>query len=163
MARLIDYVANDPSAKTVIVNAFWAGRGVNQDGLAATLKHLKSAGKKVFVLDDVPDFPFDAFGCKYRKAPLLPYTECSASSAGFLERYSSYLPELENAVRQAPGVTLLKTARYFCSDSTCNMTFGDKLLYADSSHLNGNGSRYLARRMLDDSPSLAAAVDLPAQ
>jgi hypothetical protein len=38
------------------------------------------------------------------------------------------------------------------------MTRGGHLLYRDRSHLNINGSRFLAKQILNDYPAFAAAV-----
>jgi hypothetical protein len=57
-----------------------------------------------------------------------------------------------------PGVELLNTAEYFCGDYLCSMNNGETLLYRDTSHLNNNGSRFLAHRMIIDFPQFRAAV-----
>jgi len=49
---------------------------------------------------------------------------------------------------------MLMTARYLCTEKICSMTRGDDILYADPSHLNVIGSRYLAGRMVADYPVL---------
>ncbi len=45
---------------------------------------------------------------------------------------------------------MVNTARYFCGETTCDMARNGQLLYRDYDHLNINGSRFLARRILDD-------------
>ena len=56
---------------------------------------------------------------------------------------------------------MMNTTRYFCGDGRCDMTRDGKLLYRDPNHLNMNGSRFLAQRMLDDNPDFRAAVTEP--
>jgi len=53
---------------------------------------------------------------------------------------------------------MLNTARYFCGKTTCDMARNGRLLFRDYDHLNINGSRFLAKEMLDDYPAFAAAV-----
>jgi hypothetical protein len=53
---------------------------------------------------------------------------------------------------------MVNTAHYFCGEATCDMARNGQLLYRDYNHLNINGSRFLARRVIDDYPSFDAAV-----
>jgi len=158
MDRIIDNVASDPAIGTVIVTAEWAVRGVPKEELVKTLEAFKSRGKAVFVTDDVPTFLFDAVACKYRKAPILLSAECSENREMFEAAYATYYPELRAAVGKVPGVQLLNTAEYFCDKDACSMNEGNALLYRDTNHLNNNGSRFLANRMLTDFPQFRAAI-----
>jgi hypothetical protein len=153
-ARIVRHVASTPSVRTVVVNAFWRDRPIDANRLAATLRAL--GRKRVFVTDDVPFFPFDPFDCKYRKALFLP-SDCTTSTKAFHAWYEGWYRMLRAAVAQVPGARLLRTARFFCGPSTCSMSRNGQLLYRDYNHLNINGSRYLARRLLQD-PAFAGAV-----
>lgn len=159
MKLMVDYVAAQPSIKTVVVNLGWAKRGAQADDLLDILTALTAAGKAVFVTDDIPKFEFDAIDCKYRLAPVLPVSRCSEARAVFDEQYATYFGVLRDTVRAVPGAHLLNTARYFCDEHLCSMNVGDELLYRDGNHLNGSGSRFLVDRMLADSSSFRAAVD----
>jgi len=101
-------------------------------------------------------FPFDAFGCKYRPALLRP-ANCVMPARAFRSDYATYFPQLRAAVRSVPGVRLLTTAHWFCDTRTCDMARHGLLLYRDSNHLNANGSLYLARRLVERYPAVAAA------
>lgn len=157
MARIVAHVAASSSIRTVVVGALWNLRGVRAAELATTLEALRATGKRVFVTDDVPAFPFDPFGCKYRKALFLP-TECSIDAGRFRRDYALYYPELLATVRGVPGVRIVNTARYLCGERTCDMARDGRLLYRDRTHLNINGSRFVARRIVRDYPALAAAA-----
>ena len=156
-ARIVKDVAASHSIKTVVVNAFWYSRGVHARQLSATLETLSRAKKTIFVTDDVPFFSFDAFECKYRQALLMP-TDCSADARQFERERARYYPELLSTIRRVPRAHMLNTAHYFCGEATCDMARNGLLLYRDSNHLNINGSRFLARRILDDYPAFVAAV-----
>lgn len=164
MDRIIDHVASDPGIETVIVTADWAVSGVAQEELVKTLEIFRSRNKAVFVTDDVPTFAFDPVFCKYRTTPILPLSQCSESRATaawippFGAAHAQYYPTLRAAVAKVPGVELLNTAGYFCGDYLCSMNKGETLLYRDTSHLNNNGSRFLADRMIIDFPQFRAAV-----
>jgi peptidoglycan/LPS O-acetylase OafA/YrhL len=158
-ARIVDDVVAQRSIRTVVVNAFWSVRGVHGGQLTTTLRRLSSAGKHVFVTDDVPFFSFDPFDCKYRKALFLP-ADCSADIREFHREYAQYYPQLLATVRRVPRVELLETARDFCSATSCAMASHGRLLYRDFNHLNLNGSRFLAGRILRDYPAFDAAVSV---
>jgi len=152
MTRIIDYVAQDPNIKTVIVSAYWSSYGVDVDKLAQTLRTFAQTGKQVFLTDDVPDYPFAPDQCKYGISPLFPTARCSQDLENFEARYNTYAPRLEQAVSQVPGVQLLETAKYFCDERKCDMTRDGILLYADDDHLNHQGSTYLFERILEEHP-----------
>ena len=159
-ARILDHIAARTSIKTVVYTAYWGGRGVPEKDLADALRTLVHAGKTVFVTDDVPNFRFDPFGCKYKSAFLLP-SVCSDDASDFGGRHAAYYPQLVRTIQQVPGVHLLNTAKYFCDETRCDMTLDGKLMYRDGSHLNMNGSRYVAKQMLNDNPDFRAAVTAP--
>jgi len=110
--------------------------------------------------DDLPTYPFSSKQCKYGVSPLLPTTRCSQELDTFEFAYNSYYPILERAREQVPGARLINTADYFCSNEadTCNMTHDGTLLYADGSHLNIQGSRYLIGRLLEEDNDLRTAL-----
>jgi hypothetical protein len=155
MTRIIDYIAQNPSIKIVILSAYWSSYGVSEEKFPDTLQRFARSGKQVFVTDDLPDYPFTPDQCKYGISPIFPTARCSQDVAVFDATYSRYYPQLEQAISQVPGVRLLPTAKYFCDETKCDMTRDGILLYADDDHLNHQGSRYLAERLLKNSPEFA--------
>ena len=150
MTRLIDRVVQDPAIETVVVNAYWAPSNIPAEELVQTLSDLTQAGKKVFVTDGVPDFPFAPDQCKYGFSPLLPIERCTQSYEDFAQKYATYYPQLEAAVNQVPGVELLNTAQYLCDLDRCSMTIDGTLVYADDDHMNHQGSAFLVEQLLVD-------------
>jgi SGNH domain-containing protein len=138
-AAALNYVNRTPSIKTVILTAFWGGRDVDEPVLVEVLRSLVNSGKNVLITDDVPNFGFDPFGCKVHT------TGCSQPLA-----QSHYTPKLLSVTRQVPGVRLMRTAKYLCNKKECSMTLGEDILYADPSHLNILGSRYVGRRIVEE-------------
>jgi hypothetical protein len=159
--RIIDHVASDPAIETVVVSALWALRGVSENELVKTLEAFRSRNKAVFVTDDVPRFSFDAVACKYRRAPILPFAQCSEDREIFDKAHATYYAQLKAATDKVPGVQLLNTAEYFCDAKVCSMNKGSTLLYRDSSHVNNIGSRFLVDRMLTDFPQFRDAITRP--
>jgi peptidoglycan/LPS O-acetylase OafA/YrhL len=157
-ARIVEHAASTKSVRAVVVNAFWEQRRIDPEGLDATLETLRHAGKRVFVTDDVPSFSFDPFDCKYRKALFLR-SDCTTDAAAFRDEYERWFPRLRTAVQHVAGVSLLRTTRFFCGPAACSMARGGKLMFRDYNHLNVNGSRFVAERLLRDYPAFAAAVE----
>lgn len=158
MKRMVDYIASQPSIKTVILNIGWSKRGVQEDDLLTILEALTAKGKTVFTTDDIPKFEFDAMDCKYRLAPILTLARCSEEKTLFERQYAMYSNKLRDTVRKVPGTHLLDTAGYFCDDNLCSMNKGKVLLYRDANHVNDAGSRFLVDQMLTDYPHFKAAL-----
>lgn len=158
MTRMMDYIASQPSIKTVILNLGWSKRGVQEDDLLNTLEILTATGKAVFTTDDIPKYEFDAMDCKYRLAPVLPFARCTEERALFEKQYATYSDKLRDTVGKVPGAHLLNTAGYFCDNYLCSMNEGEVLLYRDNNHLNDSGSRSLVNQMLTDYPQFRAAL-----
>jgi peptidoglycan/LPS O-acetylase OafA/YrhL len=156
-ARIVKRVAASHSIRTVVVSAFWHSRGVQGAELLTTLETLSTPENTIFVTDDVPFFSFAPFECKYRQALFLR-GDCSTDAGQFRRDYALYYPELLATIQQVPRAHVLNTARYFCGKTTCDMDRAGQLLYRDADHLNINGSRFLARQILDDYPAFVAAV-----
>ena len=144
-SRLVEQVAKMPELRVVLLNAYWARSAEFGPRLRSFVKALSDLGKRVIVLDDVPDFPFDSFACKYGVSPLIAITRCDEPRSTFDRRYHSYVAELHIATRGIAHVSLLKTAHSFCSSSVCSMTDGRRVLYLDANRLNVQGSLRIAR------------------
>lgn len=157
-ARILDAISASKTITGVILSARWDTRGVPTEGLKDTLETLRGDGSRVvFVTDDVPVFPFDPFRCKF-SAPLLAPPQCSMEAERFWAVRDSFSGPLEEVVRAVPGVELVDIGKFLCSEQTCDMTRGHELLYRDPNHLNLNGSRYVAARMLAENPRMADAL-----
>ena len=158
MQRILDYVISDQSISTVILTAHWYGRGIPVTELEAELRAIQGSGKRVFITDDNPIFPFDPVQCGVRKAPIVPIGECAIAEASLAPAYDAFRAGLDQIVADVPGVELLLTHRMLCDGELCSMNRGTELLYRDPNHLNLNGTRYVAGRLLAEYPDLAAAM-----
>lgn len=150
MTEILGQVVNDASIRVVVLAAYWSVEPVTTEALTSTLRRLVGAGKQVFVIEDVPAFSFDPFGCRFGKSPFIPITECSEKREVYEMQRSKYISVLRAAIDAVPGTWLLSTSRYFCDVASCEMNRGSRLLYRDTQHLNEVGSRYLVRRLLED-------------
>lgn len=151
--RIIDTVAASPAAHTVIVTAYWALRGLPQQEVAVTLETFDGAGKRVYVTDDVPTFPSDPFDCKFG-GPLGSTKQCTMPAAAFTQGHKGIEEALRQIVLQQPAVELLLTSQYFCDAESCASAEDGDPLFRDRHHLNINGSRFVAHRLLEHCPNL---------
>lgn len=160
MREIIDYVVSLDSATTVIISAWWNLYDINEAAIQDTVNQLTERGKTVFLFDDVPDFTFDAFRCKYGVGGLVRMNPvCEETSLRNDELREIYLPILTNIAASSTKVHLVSIYNYFCDASVCRMNRGEKLLYQDRHHLNANGSEYVIERALDDYPAFSSALE----
>ena len=158
MSVIIDHVAQSPTITTVLLSARWSLYDLTKGSLAKTLVEFTENGKRVFVTDDIPHYPFPAHRCQYGMSPLLPIVQCSSPREAYDSEYSQYITTLTSEVAQVPGSTLVTTNDYLCSDETCDMTIGNEILYRDNDHLNNIGSRYFVKKLLQDYPELQRSL-----
>lgn len=157
-ARLLRALQSTSSAQVVVLNAFWVhARGFGPD-LRQFIIHLRGLGVQVLVMDDVPDFPFDSFACKYGLSPFLASSRCEQPLASFEDRYQAYERELSLATAGIPGSQLVRTANLFCSGASCSMSDGKHVLYLDANHLNVMGSIRVATAIVPAIQHALAAV-----
>lgn len=153
-AKIYSAIEKSPSVKTVIINSAWIKRGVLLEEMRTEIATLINTGKKVYVTDDIPEFPFDATICKYRKAPILPWNECGMPSKNNAEETQLSQLALVELQRTTPGLITLASMKYFCDEDRCSMVNNGELMYSDTQHLNHAGSTYLAQRLIDSDPWL---------
>ncbi len=146
-----DELMRNKFVNIVAINKFWANSGV-PESLGELVKDLVNSGKKVVLLDDVPNFPFDSFACKYGKSIFLKSSSCEISKSVFKDQYQKYIVELQNIDRRYPAVSLFKSSKLFCSPESCSMVKNGVLNYLDLNHLNKNGSLYLTKELVKKTP-----------
>jgi peptidoglycan/LPS O-acetylase OafA/YrhL len=159
--NIFEYVESDKNIKIVIYTAWWgnifqggpADREMAYKDLNATIKSLSDSGKKIFITDDIPDFKTNPKQCKYSRR-LSSADLCSEKSLIFFDKHSVYIKYLEKISSQYSSVNVINTAQYFCDTDECSMKQNNELVYRDLHHLNINGSKYLAKKILEQEPRL---------
>jgi peptidoglycan/LPS O-acetylase OafA/YrhL len=161
-SNIFQYVLSDRNIKTVIIACYWhpklgaVPKGSNlETELSATVEKLGAARKMVYITDDVPDFTFDPKQCKYARR-FSSKSNCVQSKAIFGYWLQSYYPALAFVAKTHANVKLVDTAKYLCPSEVCTMAMDGKILYRDNNHLNLNGTRYVAKKFLEDYPELAS-------
>ena len=159
MARIIDYVVSIDSAETVIISAWWNLYSLDEAGLRDTINRLTARGKTVFLFDDVPDFTFDAFRCKYGVGGLVRMKPvCEEISTRNDALREIYFPILTDVAASSKNVHLVSIYDYFCDSNVCRMSREENILYQDRHHLNFNGSEYVIKSSLEDYPAFSEAL-----
>lgn len=149
-------VIEDDNIKTIILSAYWGNRITRvQDGIdfpsefIKTIDTLIKANKRVYLAEDVPDFPFDPKKCKYSRR-FSQANGCVQNRSTFEKRHMKYYPFFESIEGNNHKVKILKTSIYFCDADTCTMAKDGHLFYRDKNHLNITGSKYLGLKIRDD-------------
>ena len=147
------HVLKNREIETVLISAYWRPKSfhVPQDSdleteLLATVEQLLEAGKRVYLVGDVPFFSFKPDQCKYRRLWGLN-NNCSESSRNYRVDRLTYEPAFERVAEEFPEVTLIDLSEIFCDRQTCSMIDGNDILFRDRNHLNINGSKYLAEKI----------------
>jgi len=140
-------LSENKNIKIVVINAYWASNSVPQD-LRLLVQSLTNSGKKVIVLDDVPNFPFDSFTCKYGISTFINHNNCKMNSRKFFAQRDRFLPLLAWSTKGNPGAELIQTSNLFCLKRICSMVKNGVLNYLDLNHLNTFGSNYVSREVV---------------
>lgn len=154
-SKIFDHTINTPSIKIVILNAYWQKRihksksklPEMQRSLADTVARLVASGKKVYLIDDIPDFPFEPSRCRLKGSTFTFPNGCAIPRQDIEQMHQPTLTMLRSVTHSTPGVHLIETYRHFCGASHCSMTHGDELLYRDTDHLNITGSLFIGREI----------------
>ena len=145
-SKILQYVENSEEIETVIISAWWAGRGIPGDELVAELSRLVEGGKRVFITDDNPSFSTRAEVCKFEFVLSSRDSENDCVSLRSAAEGVSETRAIQALADSIPGVVLIQTYEEFCDQDVCSMLSdsGD-LLYRDKNHLNLEGSLLISR------------------
>ena len=145
-----------------------ASRETLKQSMIATILSLQQAGKKVVVLEDVPNFEFDpVLRARTASIPVRHALAVWLGTQGANEKgYAapSIIPEaavansaIKEAIAGFSGVTLFDPKSELCRGTNeCAYMDGDRLLYLDSHHVSPDGARYTLRNF--KFPSLVDAA-----
>lgn len=145
------HILTTKTIKKVLISVDWGdfkNLETLQSDLEKTIDILSANGREVIVIDGVPMFPFDPIRCKGIRFPHA--RELCLHPVGRLK----YEDMLDNLLDIRPMIRKVHTKQYFCKDGMCGMVGDEQLLYRDDNHLNINGSRYIARKIKNDYPTI---------
>ena len=143
----LTFVNSQPSIKVVVLSAFWALRGVDPVGIKGALDSLIANGKVPIITDDVPSFEFGPERCAIsRDSALQPL--CDQDRAIFEAERAKYAPVIIEAAAKTPGAIFIRTSDLFCNETKCSMLIDNVITFADSNHVNFEGSDLLTSEIV---------------
>jgi hypothetical protein len=154
-ATVFDVVLQPHHYGTVVLAANWAPKVKKgalsqfEQDLDHTVARLLVAGKKVYVLSDVPQFAFDPQRCKYQR-PLSGEVKCEISRQEAQQQLDTYWGAVMQVQKKHPSLRVMNLTDLFCTLETCEMAKQGVLHYRDNNHLNITGSQYLGSRIFEN-------------
>jgi peptidoglycan/LPS O-acetylase OafA/YrhL len=146
--NIFDFLTRSTSIKSVVISSYWNGRGIKLESLQKTINFLRGLDMNVYVLDDIPDFPFSPELCK--GASLFGEYKCTNDVAFWKQSHF----EISSILVQLKGVKIIESFNLFCNEEMCSMTDGTSVLYRDFQHLNLPGSQFVVQQIISRFPEL---------
>lgn len=161
-SNIFEYVLKSKSIKTVILGMYWPDRlgvflpkGSSEEvELLRTAQLFINSGKDVFIVNNVPTFPFDPDKCRGKRWLSTNETQCTMSQEMNKVQLNQYMKIVQNIAKADPRIKLIDINRYLCNESECSQVKGDALLYRDRLHLNINGSKIVGQEIVIDNQVL---------
>lgn len=117
-------------------------------GLDATVDRLVKAGKRVAIVLDVPEIPFQPRDCVARPLMQAAVADCSVSRSVIVGRQSAQRAAAAAVARRFPGVRVFDSLDVLCDGDRCAIDGEGGLLFKDSHHLSRRGSRLVGGAFL---------------
>lgn len=124
--------------KHILLIANWDNSGPSRQ-LPSFLKFLDAQSMNVYILEDNPNFSFDAFTCAYGRSVFVRLNTCSEKI--------NIENEINNLVNNFQNITYVPTKKYFCEKDICSMILQNEILFFDNHHLNLNGAKFLVKEL----------------
>lgn len=135
---------------TIVLAMYFAGYSFTPEVLETEygniVDQLQRAGHSVLLVSDTPYFDIHPQKCLFAKNTTSAETYCSAPKSYAEQQLSQYDETLET-LSQKYAVPYLMLTDAICSEWTCSMIDGNKMLYRDEHHLNILGSRLVGRHL----------------
>ena len=110
-----------------------------------TIEKINDNSKTIYFITENPELPFLAEYCLTRPLRSIKNT-CNLPTEIVTLRQKEYL----EAIKRLKGVQVIIGMKLFCPDKTCKIYNDNKLLYADDDHLSISGSRFMAKKLLEE-------------
>ncbi len=171
MGRALEVVAAMPSIQDVVLTGFFsnyldgrvrllgAGLSVNatsidvfEHGLDEAATFLLGAGKRVFIVLDPPEVPFQMSECASRPFHVTPSRPDCSFDAAQNATVVSWRMAIDKVAAKHPGVVVADTWLQICPSGKCHARVGNAFLYnRDGHHLSILGATTAARALLGSS------------
>lgn len=154
---IFHHLLGDKDIKVVMVAAHWSRdlRGIEREQLEAEfnrlIESLIDANKKVYIVDDIPQFKFKPSKCKYA-GRLGRENKCRQDIEITKKERMDYYSIFSTVTEKYPDINIIDTTGFFCDSNYCSMSRDGILFYRDDHHLNINGSQGLGRYIIQNNP-----------
>jgi len=122
-----------------------------RSGLTDMLKRFEEVGKRVVVLLDAPEFPYDPTSCldmtRPYGSPFVRRPSCALPRADVSERNRRYEEITKGVVSQFGNAKVVDLKAALCDNEYCYGIRDGKLLYRDADHLNRYGAEYVVNHL----------------
>lgn len=150
----VQALAAAPDIDVVFMIALWDKRMDAADSAAIaqlqnTILALQQQGKKVFLVDTVPNFPFLPQQCKY-PAPWLRESRCSVAADVAMGPRKLHAEMLRNVALKT-SASFASLSNSLCDAKICRMDEENYVLYRDNNHVNAQGAKHVVQGFLRDS------------
>ena len=110
----------------------------NKDSIL-NLKKMFSVDAKVIILGQVPSMSLKGYDLK---RPLIHNNFISGERRANIKNANNFISKLTT---EFDNVIFFDPAQFFCKNDNCSAVYQNNLLYADDTHLNTFGSKYIAK------------------
>ena len=162
--HIIEYLVADNSISIIIISSKWhlssqtESLSIFESDLKSTVSLLTASGKKVYLVEDVPEFLFSPAICKYANR-LWMNNRCVQENGHSQLANTEISTILRSLEGMDGGVKFVEVRPFFCNQDFCKMAKDGTLLYRDNHHLNINGSIMLGRYIVSNNPEFKSFVD----
>ncbi|HWC24452.1 MAG TPA: acyltransferase family protein [Flexivirga sp.] len=137
--RMLDRIVKDPGIDLVIVTRKESGdatstpadRGHTEQGMETAWKRLTASGKRVIVLQDVPQAQQDTLDCVARSGAA-GGKDCALRQSAAFPAYEAQ----ERAARGMPGVTFVNVEDLYCRHGSCPPVIGGVPVFFNPGHVS---------------------------
>jgi hypothetical protein len=116
--------------------------------LEKSVSHFTKKGVKVFIFLENPELGFSPKSCINRPFGLVA-NPCVVSFAEYSERMIAYRRNVKKVVAKYTNVYILDPEPLLCDSKNCYARIEGEMLYADDDHFSVEGSRYIAKQMIN--------------
>ena len=149
-AALVRLINTTPSLEAVVYAGMWdlgpqGSQTSGQDALNDTVDALRSPGRRLVLVGDIPEFDFQGFDCAF--PAIVGPSRCAEEVPLSDVNYTRILRDLASG---DDSLRVVDLRSIFCVDDLCRMNPDGTVLYRDFNHLNVEGSRIASRLLVPE-------------
>ena len=104
--------------------------------------------KPFFIIDSVPNFPFNPARCNINRKLLGQNRDCNLEESEYKQGKAEFTTFIMQEVNDKRNVHFVSLDDALCEKGVCLSAKDGKALYSDSNHLSEYGSKYVASEFI---------------